>query len=88
MTEPLAYKNGQLVPASQISISVVDAGFMQGVTVAEQVRTFGGNLFRLEEHLGRLAKSLDMIGLGIDVSPDQLAQSAGELVEKKPCFAR
>ena len=38
-------------------------GFVQGVTVAEQLRTFGGKLFRLDLHLARLARSLEIVGV-------------------------
>ena len=57
MSDPLAYLNGRYLPFSQAAISVTDGGFVQGVTVAEQLRTFGGKLFRLEQHLARLARS-------------------------------
>ncbi|MBP86734.1 MAG: hypothetical protein CMJ64_08465 [Planctomycetaceae bacterium] len=76
--EPLAYLNGQLLPASELSLPVWDAGFVQGVTIAEQLRTFNGRLFRLAEHLQRLRRSLDVVGVfSIDV--DSLAAAAEEL---------
>ncbi len=49
--EPLAYLNGALIPASQAVLPVYDTGFVQGATVTEQLRTFGGELFRVPEHL-------------------------------------
>jgi branched-subunit amino acid aminotransferase/4-amino-4-deoxychorismate lyase len=36
---------------------------MQGVTVAEQIRTFNGRLFRLDEHLDRFQESLEIVGI-------------------------
>ncbi|WP_254512645.1 aminotransferase class IV [Anatilimnocola floriformis] len=79
MSEPLAYLNGTLVPASQAAISVTDAGFMQGVTVAEQLRTFGGKLFELPRHLARLQRSLSIVGVELPISIDELAARAQEL---------
>ena len=79
MPESLAYLNGQLVPASQAAISVTDAGFMQGVTVAEQLRTFGGQLFELPRHLSRLQRSLAIIGVELPITIDELAARANEL---------
>ena len=76
--EPLAYLNGQLVPGSQLTVAVTDAGFVQGVTIAEQLRTFKGRLFCLEEHLQRLRHSLTVVGLS-DVDVDPLAASAESL---------
>lgn len=78
---PLAYLNGQLLPASQVTVPVDDAGFMLGVTIPEQLRTFAGKLFRLEQHLGRLFRGLTIVGVEIDFTPEQLAAQARELVQ-------
>jgi branched-chain amino acid aminotransferase len=79
MNEPLAYLNGKILPTSQLALPVYDAGFVQGVTVAEQLRTFGGQLFRLEQHLARLARSLKIVGVVPGVSLSDLAQLAKDL---------
>ena len=60
-------------PRSQLAVPVYDAGFVQGVTVAEQLRTFGGRLFRLPQHLERLQHSLEIVG----VSPAQTVSQLG-----------
>ena len=57
MPEPLAYLNDRFLPAEALTIRVTDAGFVQGVTVAEQLRTFHGELFGLVDHLARLQHS-------------------------------
>lgn len=81
MNEPIAYLNGRMVPASSAAISPFDAGFVQGASIAEQLRSFRGSLFRLEDHLGRLARSLEITGIAISEPLAQLASIAGELVE-------
>jgi len=74
----LAYLNGQFVSEASLSVPIYDAGFVQGVTVAEQLRTFGGKLFRLDKHLERLQRSLEIIGVaGIDSA--SLGEAAQEL---------
>jgi branched-subunit amino acid aminotransferase/4-amino-4-deoxychorismate lyase len=76
----LAYRNGQFIPSADLSLAIHDAGFVQGVTVAEQMRTFRGKLFRLEEHLQRLRNALDVVGIaGIELAT--LANAARELAE-------
>src|SRR5947199_8090135 len=80
--EPLAYLNGRLVPLSQAAVAVFDIGFLQGVTVAEQLRTFGRRLFRLDLHLARLAHSLELIGVDPGISMADLGRVATELVEE------
>src|SRR5262249_20880402 len=80
VTEPIAYLNGQLIPAAQASVPVYDAGFVLGATVTEQLRTFGGELFRLPEHLARLKTSLETAGIQPRESLTDLAEIAGRLV--------
>ncbi|NLS94482.1 MAG: hypothetical protein GXX96_20180 [Planctomycetaceae bacterium] len=81
MNEPLAYTNGKTVPLSSVSISLFDAGFVLGTTIAEQLRTFGGKIFRLDDHLARLTASLEIIDVSISESPSRLAAVADELVD-------
>ncbi len=80
MTEPQAYLNGRFVPASQAMISVADGGFVQGTTVAEQLRTFGGKLFRLEAHIQRLFHSLAIVEVDPGLGAEALAETAQKLV--------
>lgn len=82
MPEPIAYLNGAWVPATQALIPVTDAGFVQGVTVAEQLRTFNGQLFELPRHLSRLQRSLAIVGIELPLSVDELAKLAHELAAR------
>jgi branched-subunit amino acid aminotransferase/4-amino-4-deoxychorismate lyase len=82
MPEPLAFLNGVFVPAAQAVVPVDDAGFMLGVTVPEQLRTFGGKLFRLDEHLARLARGLEIVGVTSPHTERELFDFARELVKK------
>jgi branched-chain amino acid aminotransferase len=54
MKEPWVYLNGEWLVASKAALSLTDAGFVLGVTIAEQLRTFHGKIFRLDDHLARL----------------------------------
>ena len=81
MDEPLAFLNGRFVPAADLAVPVNDTGFVQGTTVAEQLRTFAGRIFRLEEHLARLADSVRPLEIEPDVSYEALGAAALRLVE-------
>lgn len=81
MPQPRAYLNGSFVPAAQASVSVFDGGFVQGTTIAEQMRTFGGRLFQLPAHIERLFRSLAILGIDPGPTAEQLAEIAEELVE-------
>ncbi len=82
MTEPIAYLNGDFIPASELVVSTEDLGFSQGVSVSERLRTFRGRLFRLDEHLDRLANSLRIVDLQPGLSIARIGELANELVSR------
>jgi D-alanine transaminase len=53
--------NGQLQPLNQAKISVLDRGFIFGDGVYEVIPVYGRRLFRFDEHMARLARSLDKL---------------------------
>jgi branched-chain amino acid aminotransferase len=81
MPAPLAYLNGSYIPFEQLSVPILDVGFVQGVTVVEQLRTFGGKLFRWDEHLARLRRSLAIIGLDPGLGDESFGEIAQRLIE-------
>lgn len=78
--EQVAYLNGQYLPLSEAAVGVFDVGFIQGVTIAEQLRTFGGKMFRLDAHLQRLARSLAIVGIDLPHPVAELGRLAEDLV--------
>jgi branched-subunit amino acid aminotransferase/4-amino-4-deoxychorismate lyase len=82
LPEPEAYLNGRFVPQSAAMVPVYDAGFVLGATVAEQLRTFGGQLFALEAHLKRLEHSLAIVGVNPGIELEELGGLASELVRR------
>ncbi len=80
MPSPKAFLNGQLIEADQMKIAAIDMGFVWGTTVAEQMRTFGGEVFLLDEHLARLCASIQAVGTKIRFSSQELAGQARQLV--------
>src|SRR5438093_731380 len=79
MSEAQAFINGRYLPVSQAVLPIYDLGFVQGTTVAEQLRTFSGKLFRLDDHLARLAHSLEVVGVDPGLSAAELRGIAEEL---------
>lgn len=61
----IVYLNGSLIPSNQAMISVMDYGFLYGFGLFETMRAYGGQVFRLESHLGRLERSAEMLELPI-----------------------
>ncbi len=81
-SEPEAFLDGRFIPQSAARIPVYDAGFMLGATVSEQLRTFGGKLFRLPEHLARLEESLAIVGTQLPMAIAELGDIAEQLVAR------
>jgi len=79
--EPLAYLNGEFVPLRAARLPVWDLGIVQAVTVTETLRTFSHSLFRLDDHLERLAFSLRSINVTPRESLDQLRHLIIELTK-------
>ena len=78
--QSLAYWNGTWVPKSELSIPLEDLGFVMGVSVIERLRTFGGKLFRAEQHLGRLRRSIEILGWDAERLSEEVAAALEEFV--------
>ncbi|MGE3803361.1 MAG: aminotransferase class IV [Gemmataceae bacterium] len=79
MAEALAYLNGRRLPAAQAALPIFDAGLVLGATVSELTRTFNGVPFRLDDHLDRLFRGLDYVGIEIAQGQQDLRDIALEL---------
>lgn len=78
----LCYLNGQFLPLAEARISVMDRGFLFGDGVYEVIPVYGGRLFRLGEHLNRLAQSLELIRLPDPLTRDAWATMLKDLVNR------
>ena len=67
--------NGQLYDRQDAKVSVYDHGLLYGDGVFEGLRSYGGKVFRLKEHLVRLYDSAKAIWLTIPMSPEDLGQA-------------
>ena len=79
---PTAYINGTYLPLSEARISPMDRGFLFADSVYEVIPAYGGRFFRLDEHLQRLRRSLEGIGLKADI-PDTELRSIVENVKDR-----
>ena len=64
--------NDQIVPEAQAVVSVFDRGFLYGDGVFETMRAYGRHVFRLDDHLRRLAASATALRLSLPRSPSQM----------------
>ena len=77
LSKPLIYLNGDIVETADARISPFDRGFLWGDGVYEITPLFDGRLFRLDDHLDRLYRSLRYVR--IDPGMDQTAMAAATL---------
>jgi branched-chain amino acid aminotransferase len=66
------YLDGKFVDRDDARISVFDHGLLYGDGVFEGIRLYGGNIFRLDEHLERLEYSAKAILLDLPLDREQL----------------
>ncbi|CAN5839131.1 D-amino acid aminotransferase [soil metagenome] len=59
--DTLCYLNGEYSLLSEAKVSVLDRGFIFGDGIYEVVPAYGGKLFRFDEHLARLGRSLSKL---------------------------
>ena len=60
---------GRICPPEEAKVSVFDRGFLYGDSVYETIGTMYGRLFALAEHLTRLERSAERIGLRVPPRP-------------------
>ena len=78
----IVYLNGSFIPKESASVSVMDRGFLFADGVYEVIPVYSGKMFRLEEHLDRLQRSLDAIRLNSPFKKNQWDNILQQLVEK------
>ena len=76
--------NGQLQPLSQAKVSVLDRGFIFGDGVYEVIPVYGRRLFRFDEHMARLARSLDKLRIPNPHQRDEWLRQVRSLVSAVP----
>lgn len=69
------YINGKLYDKEDARVSVYDHGLLYGDGVFEGIRSYGGRVFRLRQHLDRLWQSAKAIWLKIPISQEEMAQA-------------
>ena len=61
----VAWIDGRVVDLASARVPVTDHGFLYGDGVFEGMRSYGGRLFRLEDHMTRFATAAGAIGLAL-----------------------
>jgi branched-chain amino acid aminotransferase len=73
--------NGKLFDRADAKISVFDHGLLYGDGVFEGIRIYGGQVFRLREHIDRLYDSARHILLEVPLNREQMTQAVLDTVK-------
>jgi len=74
------YLNGDYTDLTQAKVSVMDRGFIFGDGVYEVVPVYGGQLFRFDQHMARLERSLSELRMRNPLSRDEWREMALRLI--------
>ena len=74
--------NGEIAPAAEARVSVLDNGFTFGDGVYETLRTYGGRPFHLDRHLARLRDSARRLAIALPNTDAALAADLDRLLER------
>ncbi len=72
------YINGQYFDKDKATVSVFDHGLLFGDGVFEGMRSYGGKVFRLDDHLRRLWDSAKSIWIEIPIGQDEMAKAVND----------
>ncbi len=76
--------DGEIRPAAEAQVGVLDHGFLYGDSIYETLRTYHGRIFAEEEHYERLEKSAHAIGLHLPADRGQLRRILQEVAAARP----
>jgi len=76
----MVFLNGNYIPKDEAFVSVMDRGFLFGDGVYEVIPVYNGKLFRVNEHLDRLKKSLDSTQIKNPYSKNQWHEIINKVV--------
>jgi branched-chain amino acid aminotransferase len=77
--ERIAYFNGKYVPESEVRVPFRDRSWVFGDGAFDMTRTFNGRVFKIEEHIERLYRSLKYLRIDSGLSPAQMIEISEEV---------
>jgi D-alanine transaminase len=80
LPDTLCFLNGEYVSLRDAKVSVLDRGFVFGDGIYEVVPVYAGRLFRFDEHLSRLERSLAKLRIASPATADQWLERSRRLV--------
>jgi branched-chain amino acid aminotransferase len=82
LIQSIYYVNGEYVTSEQACLTLNDLGIVRGYGVFDFLRTYNGAPFRLREHVQRLQKSAELIGLSLPWSTEEIEAIAQDTLKR------
>jgi branched-chain amino acid aminotransferase len=83
--------NGEIIPASDAKISIFDRGFLYGDSIYEVTYGEDYHLLHFDEHIRRLKRSADLIGMNLFISEQEIIENTLNTLRSshlKDCYVR
>lgn len=80
----LCHLNGRLLPLREATVSVLDRGFIFGDGAYEGIPVYAQRIFRFDEHMARLSRSLDKLRIPNPHTAEQWLALLRELIAAQP----
>ncbi len=80
LPDTLCYLNGEYLPLADAKVSVLDRGFIFGDGIYEVVPVYAKKLFRFDEHMARLGRSLGKLRIANPHTRDQWLERCRKLI--------
>jgi branched-chain amino acid aminotransferase len=80
--ERTVWMNGEFMPESKALVPFRDRSFLYGDGAFDLTRTFQGRIFKLDEHIDRLYKSLRALHLDATMPPERMTEITREVVDR------
>ncbi|MCX7381707.1 MAG: aminotransferase class IV [Alphaproteobacteria bacterium] len=78
----LAWFNGEFMPEHEVRIPFRDSSWLYGDGAFDMTRSFNGKLFKVQEHVERLYKSLKYLRIDPGIGPKEMMELSFELFER------
>ncbi len=84
LPDTLCYLNGAYTPLNQAKVSVLDRGFIFGDGVYEVLPVYARKLFRFDEHMDRLERSLSKVRIANPHTQSEWLERCRRLIGAQP----
>ena len=84
LPDNLCFLDGDYLPLNQAKVSPMDRGFLFGDGAYESIPVYGRRMFRFDDHLARLARSLGKLGIEADLERETWLGRLRKLIAAHP----